>query len=56
MIAGAIVYEEKSCDESSYARLVADHLGTEHYERRFTDREMPEQPSPEPRFIRQMDK
>jgi asparagine synthetase B (glutamine-hydrolysing) len=56
MIAGAIAFEEKSYDESSYARLVADHRGTEHYERRFTEREMLEQPSPEPRFIRQMDK
>jgi asparagine synthase (glutamine-hydrolysing) len=36
----SIAFEEKSFDESSYARLVADHLGTEHYERRFTEREM----------------
>src|SRR5262249_12114262 len=36
----SIAFEEKSFDESSYARLVANHLGTEHYERRFTEREM----------------
>ncbi len=36
----SIAFEEKSFDESSYARLVADHLGTEHYEQRFTEREM----------------
>jgi len=36
----SIAFEEKSFDESSYARLVADHLGTEHYERRFAEREM----------------
>ncbi len=36
----SIAFDEKSFDESSYARLVAVHLGTEHYERRFTEREM----------------
>ena len=36
----SIAFEEKSFDESSYARLVANHLGTEHYEQRFTEREM----------------
>ena len=36
----SIAFEEKSFDESSYARLVADRLGTEHYEQRFTEREM----------------
>ncbi|MGH9836331.1 MAG: asparagine synthase (glutamine-hydrolyzing) [Blastocatellia bacterium] len=36
----SIAFDEKSFDESSYARLVASHLGTEHYERRFTEREM----------------
>jgi asparagine synthase (glutamine-hydrolysing) len=36
----SIAFEEKSFDESSYARLVAERLGTEHYERRFTEREM----------------
>ncbi len=36
----SIAFEEKSFDESSYARLVADYLGTEHYEQRFTEREM----------------
>ncbi len=36
----SIAFDEKSFDESSYARLVANHLGTEHYERRFTEREM----------------
>ena len=36
----SIAFDEKSFDESSYARLVAGHLGTEHYERRFTEREM----------------
>jgi asparagine synthase (glutamine-hydrolysing) len=45
----SIAFEEKSFDESSYARLVAAHLGTEHYEQRFTEREMlaivPEIPS-----------
>ncbi len=36
----SIAFDEKSFDESSYARLVADHLGAEHYEQRFTEREM----------------
>ncbi|MGH9939543.1 MAG: asparagine synthase (glutamine-hydrolyzing) [Blastocatellia bacterium] len=36
----SIAFDEKSFDESSYARLVADHLGTEHYEQRLTEREM----------------
>jgi asparagine synthase (glutamine-hydrolysing) len=36
----SIAFEERSFDESSYARRVADHLGTEHYEKRFTEREM----------------
>jgi asparagine synthase (glutamine-hydrolysing) len=36
----SISFEEKSFDESSYARLVAKHLGTEHYEERFTERDM----------------
>jgi asparagine synthase (glutamine-hydrolysing) len=36
----SIAFEEKSFDESSYARLVADRLGTEHYEQRLTEREM----------------
>jgi len=36
----SIAFEEPSFDESSYARLVAGRLGTEHYEQRFTEREM----------------
>lgn len=36
----SIAFEEKSFDESSYARKVAAQLGTEHYEKRFTEREM----------------
>jgi asparagine synthase (glutamine-hydrolysing) len=36
----SIAFEEKSFDESSYARLVAHQLGTEHYEKRFSEREM----------------
>jgi asparagine synthase (glutamine-hydrolysing) len=36
----SIAFEEKSFDESSYARKVAAQLGTEHYERRFTERDM----------------
>lgn len=36
----SIAFEEKSFDESSYARLVAARLGTEHHEKRFTEREM----------------
>ena len=32
----SIGFQEKSYDESSMARLVARHLGTEHYERIFT--------------------
>jgi len=36
----SITFEEKSFDESAYARQVVDRLGTEHYEQRFTEREM----------------
>ena len=36
----SIAFEEKSFDESSYARKVAAQLGTEHYEERFTERQM----------------
>ncbi len=36
----SIAFEEKSFDESSYARQVAERLGTEHYEQRFTERQM----------------
>jgi asparagine synthase (glutamine-hydrolysing) len=36
----SIAFADKSFDESSYARRVAEHLGTEHYEQRFTEREM----------------
>ncbi len=36
----SIAFEEKSFDESSYARKVAEQLGTEHYEKRFTERDM----------------
>jgi asparagine synthase (glutamine-hydrolysing) len=36
----SIAFAEKSFDESAYARLVAGHLGTEHYEHRFTEAEM----------------
>jgi asparagine synthase (glutamine-hydrolysing) len=36
----SIAFEEKSFDESSYARMVAEHLGTEHYEKRFTEHDM----------------
>jgi asparagine synthase (glutamine-hydrolysing) len=36
----SIAFDEKSFDESSYARMVAERLGTEHYERRFTERDM----------------
>ncbi len=36
----SIAFEEKSFDESSYARKVAEQLGTEHYEQRFTERDM----------------
>ncbi len=36
----SIAFEEKSFDESSYARKVAAQLGTEHYEKRFTERDM----------------
>jgi asparagine synthase (glutamine-hydrolysing) len=36
----SIAFEEKSFDESAYARMVADHLGTEHFEQRLTEREM----------------
>ncbi len=36
----SIAFEEKSFDESAYARMVAERLGTEHYEKRFTERDM----------------
>ncbi|MBK9317050.1 MAG: asparagine synthase (glutamine-hydrolyzing) [Acidobacteria bacterium] len=36
----SIAFEERSFDESSYARMVARRLGTEHYEKRFTERDM----------------
>jgi asparagine synthase (glutamine-hydrolysing) len=36
----SIAFAEKSFDESQYARLVSQHLGTEHYEKLFTEREM----------------
>jgi len=36
----SIAFDEPSFDESRYARAVAAHLGTEHYEQRFTEREM----------------
>jgi asparagine synthase (glutamine-hydrolysing) len=36
----SIAFAEKSFDESSYARQVAEHLGTQHYEQRFTERGM----------------
>ena len=36
----SIAFRERSFDESLYARRVAAHLGTEHYEKRFTEREM----------------
>jgi asparagine synthase (glutamine-hydrolysing) len=36
----SIAFDEKSFDESSYARTVARRLGTEHFEQRFTEREM----------------
>ena len=36
----SIAFAEKSFDESGYARMVASQLGTEHYEQRFTEREM----------------
>jgi len=36
----SIAFDEKSFDESSYARAVAKHLGTEHHEQRFTERDM----------------
>ncbi|MBO0799045.1 MAG: asparagine synthetase B, partial [Blastocatellia bacterium] len=36
----SIAFEEDSFDESSYARLVANRLGTEHFEQKFTEREM----------------
>lgn len=36
----SIAFAERSFDESAYARLVASHLGTEHYEHCFTEQEM----------------
>ncbi len=36
----SISFEDKSFDESSYAQQVAQHLQTEHYEKRFTEREL----------------
>jgi asparagine synthase (glutamine-hydrolysing) len=36
----SIAFDDKSFDESSYARLVAGQLGTEHFEKRFNEREM----------------
>jgi asparagine synthase (glutamine-hydrolysing) len=36
----SISFDDKSFDESSYARQVARHLRTEHYEKRFTEREL----------------
>lgn len=35
-----IGFENRSYDESSYARLVADHLGAEHHEMTFTTHEL----------------
>lgn len=36
----SITFDDPSFDESSYARLVANHLGTRHHEYRLTPREM----------------
>ena len=36
----SIAFEEDSFDESSYARLVANRLGSDHFEQKFTEREM----------------
>ncbi len=47
----SIAFDEKSFDESSYARMVADYLGTEHYEQRFTEREMLEVVPEIPRLL-----
>ncbi|HZS10442.1 MAG TPA: asparagine synthase (glutamine-hydrolyzing) [Blastocatellia bacterium] len=47
----SIAFDEKSFDESNYARAVAEHLGTEHFEHRFTEREMLELVPEIPRLL-----